>query len=141
MANNDKIYVLEHFRDGVVGVYDTRSEALHHVRRYHKQLAATAPWADAKDVLEKEFKELCENGANGSWSITETTEEEFFAEPTEEELAEYKARRHAEVLEEMGREYAERRAGLPSHHWEPGAEDASEATEAGCQVEEEPPFD
>lgn len=52
------------------------------------------------------------------------TEEEFFAEPTEEELAEYKARRHAEVLEEMGREYAQRRAGLPSRYWEPGCEDA-----------------
>lgn len=138
MAN---IFVLEHFRDGVVGVYDTRAEALDHVRRYHKQLAQTAPWADSAEVLEKEFRELCETGATGSWSITETTSEEFFAEPTEEEVAEYKARRAAEVIEEMGREYAERRAGLPSHYWEPGAEDASEATEEGCQVEEEPPFD
>lgn len=135
------IYIVEHFRDGVVGAYDTRAEALDHVRRYHKKLAQTAPWADSADVLEKEFQELCETGATGSWSITETTSEEFFAEPTEEEMAEYKALRAAEVLEEMGKEYAERRAGLPSRYWEPGAEDASTADPDECQVEEEPPFD
>lgn len=104
-----KIYVLEGTHDGVVGAYDTRAEALDNAR---PKLSA------------EEFQELCANGEAGEWSISEMTEEEFFAEPTEEEMAEYKARRSEEFWEEYGRELEQARVGLPSRYWEPGCEDA-----------------